>query len=119
MTTTLTDFCEPIIAHLIKAVEDGGTGAWVMPWSKMGHDTLAPVNVETGKHYQGGNVWSLAFSAMDASYPTGIWGTFKQWKAKGATVKKGEHGTLCVRWVVGPARETTTDENGDEIVDER
>jgi len=50
----------------------------------------APYNAATGLKYSGRNVNALG---------TGEWATFLQWKAKGYSVRKGEHGTKIVKFV--------------------
>ena len=39
----------------------------------------APVNVKSGKHYNGINVLALWASAQESEFTQGTWGTFKQW----------------------------------------
>lgn len=59
---------------------------WSKPWIAKG----VPSNVVSGKAYRGfNNIW-LSFNAYQNSYASNSWATFKQWKEKGATVKKGE-----------------------------
>jgi antirestriction protein ArdC len=59
---------------------------WSKPWIAKG----VPSNVVSGKAYRGfNNIW-LSFNAYQNSYTSNSWATFKQWKEKGATVKKGE-----------------------------
>jgi len=54
-----------------------------------------PFNTETGKEYKGPNIVSLVHAEEARKYPTTEWGTFLQWRAKGFSVTKGEHGTHC------------------------
>ena len=49
-----------------------------------------PYNAVTGLKYAGRNVNALG---------TGEWATFLQWRQKGYSVKKGEHGTKIVKFV--------------------
>lgn len=56
----------------------------------------APYNAVTGQQYAGRNVVALG---------TGEWATFLQWRTKGYSVKKGEHGTKIVKFVEFVSRE--------------
>ena len=37
-------------------------------------------------------------SAMAAGYGQGLWGTYRQWQAAAAQVRKGERATTVVFW---------------------
>src|SRR4051794_3922790 len=64
---------------------------WQRPWRPTGLATR-PVSVTSGKAYRGINALILGMSEHASPY----WGTFKAWKDKGASVRKGEKGTLIV-----------------------
>ena len=80
---TLTD-------SLIEALENVETGSWKMPWDCA--EGGLPVNIASGKAYRGVNVLQL----WVAGYGSSVWGTYKQWKAKGGQVQKGERGVTIV-----------------------
>lgn len=121
MVSAYEDWCAGIVGQLVTMVDDG-PGGFVLPWQRLGSpDVLAPLNVDSGKHYRGANVWSLAFSALKQGFGEGLWGTYRQWQAAGAQVRKGEHSTTGIRWVLAKAREPReegeeTDERGSRIV---
>ena len=78
-----------ITAEIVAAIE-AGAGDYHMPWHHDGAATARPVNVASGKTYRGVNVLALWVAAHSAGYPTGVWGTYRQWQELGARVRKGE-----------------------------
>jgi len=54
------------------------------------------MNALTGKRYRGVNVLALWAAAEARGFTTGLWGTYRQWQAKGAQVRKGEKSSLVV-----------------------
>lgn len=107
-----SDVMADLVARLVAAIEAGADG-WEMPWR-----TLAvrgwPTNQVTGVAYTGANTLLLHFAAQDSGYRTGRWATFKQWRTIDAQVRKGEHGTRAVRWVVKDHdRDNDSAETGD------
>ncbi|MER8403091.1 zincin-like metallopeptidase domain-containing protein [Mesorhizobium sp. M1348] len=86
-----------ITAEIVAAIE-AGAGEYVMPWHHNGSATARPVNVASGKAYRGVNTLALWVAAQSAAYPTGLWGTYRQWQALGAQVRKGERSTTVVFW---------------------
>jgi len=103
----LSEIQARITSWVIEALRDGTAdrSAWRAPWHQMGNGgVLAPKNYTTGQFYTGGNIFALAASALDADYSDHRWATYKQWQTVGTeeapvNVRKGEHGTTCVRWV--------------------
>lgn len=81
---------------------------WTKSWQAKA--ALGHVNVKTGKAYQGTNIFLLAISAMKNDFLSAEWGTFKQWKDKKATVKKGQKGTPIIFF----DRITVTDKETEE-----
>lgn len=70
---------------------------------------MTVANEVTGVAYQGGNIARLTAAQMDNNYdPAKGWAGFKQWLDAGRVVRKGEHGTPCLRVLV------TTDKQGNE-----
>jgi len=63
---------------------------WRKPWTEAGH----PQNLFTKRYYTGINTWLLASLGFSQNYFL----TWKQVKAVGASVKKGEKGTMIVFW---------------------
>jgi len=98
------------IAKLIDKVESAGS--WVKPF-KTSIANGVPLNIKTGKPYQGINIFNLLDEADSNGYSTNIWGTFKQWKEEGYKIKKGEKSTEI--YFFKPLKITITDtETGEE-----
>ena len=95
-TTPRIDVHQQLTDKIIRMME-AGPGALALPWRRnTGKPLFLPENVATGKRYRGINIVSLWGSADEANYPTPVWGTYKQWQAKGAQVRKGEKGSLVI-----------------------
>jgi len=73
-----------------------GTIPWRKPWRSIPDPVGLPTNFVTGKAYQGFNVLNLQLAAQLSDYPVGFWGSFNQWKATGAQVRKGEKATTII-----------------------
>src|SRR3546814_688008 len=69
---------------------EAGTGTWRMAWQHSGADVTRPTSVASGKPYRGINTVSLWAAAYGSGYASGVWGTYRQWQALGAQVRKGE-----------------------------
>ena len=97
------DLHETITNRFIEALEKG-TNPWTKPWKSNGAGGAMtgqfPVNVSSGKQYQGINTLMLWMEANAQGFQSTTWGTFKQWKDKGGMVQKGEKGTPVVYWGV-------------------
>src|SRR5476651_1922904 len=63
---------------------------WRKPWAEAGH----PQNLFSKRPYTGINTWLLG----SLGYAQNYFLTWKQLKAVGASVKKGEKGTMVVFW---------------------
>ncbi|SKA40587.1 Antirestriction protein ArdC [Enhydrobacter aerosaccus] len=88
---------QDVTAAILAAIETGA-GEFQMPWHASAAKFGMPTNATTGVAYRGLNVL-LLWSAVDKRrFSTGSWATYKQWAALGAQVRKGEHGTACVKW---------------------
>ena len=80
-----------VITERIIAVLEAGIVPWVKPWQgKAG----MPRNLVSGKPYRGINVFLLHCLAYESPYFL----TFKQAKARGGHVRKGEQGCPVVFW---------------------
>jgi antirestriction protein ArdC len=91
-----------VTKQIIDKLEQG-----VIPWHRPWIGGPAK-NLVSNKHYRGINTLLLACSGFSNPY----WLTFKQAKAKGGHVKKGEHGTIIVFWKTY-SKSTPTDEDPD------
>lgn len=101
------------ITSEIIAVMEAGAGSWRMPWHHNGSPTTRPTNVQSGKRYRGINVLALWAAADSAGYAEGLWGTYKQWLAAGAQVRKGERATTVVLWKEFKPHNRSNEDDGD------
>lgn len=112
------DVHEAITQKIVAAIE-AGAGAFEMPWHRPGVTFTIPKNALTEKPYKGSNVLSLWIDADVKKYEHQVWATYKQWEELGAQVRKGEKGSLIVKygeWVPKEQREqaSTADASDDE-----
>jgi antirestriction protein ArdC len=91
------DVYSRITSEIIQAIEHG-PGEWRAPWHHNGTSIARPTNLGSGKRYRGINTVALWVAAMNGSYIEGLWGTYRQWGAAGAQVRKGERATTVVFW---------------------
>jgi antirestriction protein ArdC len=92
-----TDVYTRITAEIVAAIE-AGAGDWRMPWHHDGTAVTRPENISSGKRYRGVNVLALWIATQAHGYADGLWGTYRQWLAAGAQVRRGERGTTVVLW---------------------
>jgi antirestriction protein ArdC len=92
-----TDVHEAITAKIVAAIE-AGAGEFQMPWHRPGVAFTIPKNAVTGDAYRGSNVLSLWIDAEEKKFEHQVWATFKQYQAVGAQVRKGEKGSLIVKY---------------------
>lgn len=92
-----TDVYTRITAEIAAAIEEG-VGDWRAPWFHNGTSAACPCNVASGKRYRGINTLALWVAAISSGYGDGLWGTYRQWQAVGAQVRKGERSTTVVFW---------------------
>ncbi len=105
-----TDVYARVTNAIIAAIETGA-GTWRMPWHHEGADVTRPTNVASGKPYRGINIVSLWAAACTTGYASGIWGTYRQWQALGAQVRRGEQASLGILWKEVDRRDV---DNGDD-----
>jgi antirestriction protein ArdC len=84
-------------------MENHGTD-WRKPWTDRAHNYF-PNNVASHKDYRGINVPILLCSPFGSN----TWGSYKQWQAIGAQVRKGEKATSVVWWSTGTSRDPSGD----------
>lgn len=84
-----------VTAAIIATIE-AGSGTPQMPWHRATAPLLSPLNIASGKAYQGINIISLWCAADSAGYASNVWGTYKQWQDAGCQVRKGEKSALVV-----------------------
>jgi antirestriction protein ArdC len=66
-----------------------------MPWHR-GSGGRHPVNIASGNKYRGVNILGLWVDAQVNGYGSNLWGTYRQWAKKGATVCKGQKASYVV-----------------------
>lgn len=114
---TSNDIYERVTSQIIAAIE-AGASEYRMPWHHNGLAITTPVNVASQKAYRGVNVIALWTAAHAVGYPSGIWGTYRQWQALGAQVRKGERGHLVVFWKIADRHGEADIQDGGEDRDE-
>lgn len=101
-----------ITAEIVAAIK-AGAEAWKMPWHHDGSAITRPTNI-SGRRYRGVNVIALWAAAQAAGYGTGIWGTYRQYQALGAQVRKGERATTVVFWKQASSRGENSDADDED-----
>ena len=95
MAAAKRDVPAEIVQSIIEQIEQGlaNPNDYVVPWHRRTSEG-GPMNAITGDRYKGINTLVLSLSALP--FETNRWATFKQWKAAGASVKKGSKGAkIC------------------------
>ena len=106
------DVYAEITNQIIEAIE-AGEGEPVMPWARPDFAIHMPTNVASGNAYNGVNVIGLWATAMVREYSEGLWGTYRQWQAKGAQVRKGEKGALAIFYKQIESKDDAQSDQGD------
>lgn len=91
------DVHEAITQKIVAAIE-AGAGTFAMPWHRPGVAFTLPKNALTEKAYRGSNILSLWIDADEKKFEHQVWATFKQWLELDAPVRKGEKGSLIVKY---------------------
>ncbi|EAT10882.1 ArdC-like ssDNA-binding domain-containing protein [Bermanella marisrubri] len=89
------DLKAEITQKIVDRIEQGGLLPWICPWD-IKQCSPIPVNFGTKKAYTGMNVLLLWMEAVDRGYSNNQWLTFKQAKALGGSVRRGEKSTTCI-----------------------
>lgn len=88
-------FYQTITNKIIDLLEKVSLDDYQPPFASLAAQGL-PVNPFTEKHYQGVNIPCLWFYQQEKGFNSNHWATFRQWKERGASVRKGEKGsTIC------------------------
>jgi antirestriction protein ArdC len=88
------DIHQHLTDRIVAAIE-AGAGEWQMPWHR-GSGGRHPVNIASGNKYRGTNVLVLWVDARVNGYGSHLWGTYRQWAERGATVRKGQKASYVV-----------------------
>lgn len=114
---TKIDVHEAITQKIVAAIE-AGAGTFEMPWHRPGVAFTLPKNASTEKTYRGSNILSLWIDADAKKFEHQVWATYKQYAELGAQVRKGEKGSLIVKygeWVPKTERDSSKpDKSGDD-----
>jgi antirestriction protein ArdC len=86
-----TDVYQVVTDRVVAALE-AGTAPWHKPWSSV---LGRPQNMD-GRPYRGINVMLLGLTDFECPF----WLTYKQAKARGGNVRKGEHSEMVVFWTM-------------------
>lgn len=92
---TKTDIYQTVTDSIIATLETG-VKPWACPWQRTPGMSGLPSNYATGMGYSGMNIMLLWCSASEQGFNDSRWMTFKQAKAEGGQVRKGEHGTTAI-----------------------
>lgn len=109
MSEQRQDIYTRITNDIIAAIERGAEH-WKMPWHHDGSATFRPINLASQKPYRGVNVVALWAAAEVSGFQQGLWGTYRQWQAQGAQVRKGERGSTVVLWKQSGAADSNADD---------
>ena len=105
MESKVNDVYTKVTNQIIEAIESGADG-WRMPWHVTDSGQFFPTNALSKKPYRGVNVLALWAAAEAKGYPTGLWGTHRQWDELGARVRKDEKGSCVVFWKIYDRRDS-------------
>ena len=89
------DIYQEVTNSIIEALENVSLSDYSAPFARLTAQ-LSPVNPITEKDYNGINTLILWLQQQAHGYKSNEWGTFRQWKEKGANVKKGEKSSMII-----------------------
>ena len=100
------DLMNEVTEKVITKMETCGAG-WLRSWVG---DAQLPINCETGKAYQGVNLFIL----LGQEKSSGKWGTYKAWKRLDKPVLKGEKATQIIYFKINKSK-TKVDSKGEPL----
>lgn len=77
---------------------DKGTVPWRHPIKRNAENDGLPRSMSSKKPYRGVNIFLLAMTSWAKGYESAYWLTYKQAKAQGGQVRKGEKSSLVIFW---------------------
>ena len=89
------DIHKEITDKIVRFLEDIEPGGWQSPFAVLAAQGL-PMNPTTNQAYNGINVPSLWIDQQIKGFSSNHWATFKQWKERGACVRKGEKASSII-----------------------
>ena len=99
-----TEIEDTMSVNILEMMNQPGSNHWSKNWS-----TSSAMN-QDGTPYRGYNALILPWVKYDMGYKSDYWGTFKNWKSKGFSVKKGESSTAII--FSSPILEDYVDKDG-------
>ncbi len=105
------DIYQEITNKIIKRLDCVDLENFKAPFAELAAQGM-PLNPITGKSYNGINIPSLWIDQQEKSFNSPEWASYKQWKEKGAQVRKGEQGSLIVFYKTWNKQEE--DEQGEQ-----
>ena len=115
MKTSHVDAHQLITDQIVTAIAKGA-GEFRLPWHRSSKSILRPINIASRKPYRGVNILSLWAVSNADDYSSGLWGSFRQWQALGASVRKGEKATYVVFYKELPVHPLTDDEKDTRLI---
>lgn len=97
---------EKVKQTLIEGIEKEGM-SWFKPWRNSANGDWRPINRESGRAYEGMNVWFLSAAMREFDYEHNEWVTYKNAQDLGGNVRKGEKSTEVFFWYIGYWNPTT------------
>jgi antirestriction protein ArdC len=83
------------VTNALVASIEADPGKPILPWNRTGSIEI-PSNIASGYDYSGVNIINLWVISQVFGFTSSIWGTFRQWREKGASVMKGQKSTPVV-----------------------
>ncbi|UTV41762.1 zincin-like metallopeptidase domain-containing protein (plasmid) [Ensifer adhaerens] len=105
----IKDTYQRITDAVIEQLE-AGTKPWIRPWRGNSRGSLVPRRA-TGEAYRGINVLMLWLASECAGYEENTWLTYRQAQEFGGQVRKGEKGTLVVKYGTFAPKEREDDDD--------
>lgn len=105
---SIKDTYQRITDAIIEQLE-AGTKPWIRPWRGNSRGSLVPRRA-TGEAYRGINVLMLWLASELAGYEENTWMTYRQAQDLGGQVRKGEKGSLVVKYSTFNPKEPEDDD---------
>ncbi|TIW59711.1 MAG: DUF1738 domain-containing protein [Mesorhizobium sp.] len=106
---SIKDTYQRITDTIVEQLE-AGTKPWIRPWRGNARRPLTPRRA-TGEAYRGINVLMLWVAGQMFGYEENTWITYRQAQDLGAQVRKGEKGTLVVKYGTFTPKDREDDED--------
>ncbi|MCP1201063.1 ArdC family protein [Notoacmeibacter sp. MSK16QG-6] len=95
--TATNDTYQRITDMVVEQLE-AGTKPWIRPWVGTGRAGAIMPRRANGEQYRGINVLMLWIASQMIGYQQNVWMTYRQALALGGQVRKGEKGSLVVKY---------------------